>query len=361
MNNLIEVCSNFDLPGEITDIKPFGSGLINSTFSVSFFNSKTEFVLQKINHQIFKDVDLLQNNIKRVTDHIRLKLTEDGESDINRKTLTIIPAKDGKLFYFDGENYWRLTLKIADSVTYDMVNSQYAYYAGVAFGKFQSMLSDIPGEPLGETIPDFHNMEFRLKQFRDAVKNNNANRIATVIDLVDEVECRLYEMCKCERLFRENKLPKRINHCDTKVNNILFDNEGNVLCVIDLDTAMSGFVTSDFGDFMRTAANTGKEDDTDLSKVSFDMEIFRSYSRGYLESAKSFLTPLEIELLPFGAKLLTYMQFVRFLTDYINGDTYYKTDYELHNLIRSKAQLKLLEDIEKKQDDMQSIIAILNK
>ena len=155
MYNLIEVCSNFDISGEIIDIKPFGNGLINSTFSVCSLNSKSEYILQKINHQIFKDVDLLQDNIKRITDHIRLKLTEDGETDIYRKTLTIIPAKDGKLYYFDGESYWRLTLKIADSVTCDIVNSQYAYYAVLAFGKFQSMISDIRGETLDETIPDF--------------------------------------------------------------------------------------------------------------------------------------------------------------------------------------------------------------
>lgn len=359
MNNLADVCSNFDISGKIIDIKPFGNGLINSTFSVCILNSKSDFILQKINHQIFKDIDLLQDNIKRITDHIRLKLTQEGETDIYRKTLTLIPTKDGKLYYFDGESYWRLTLKIEDSVTCDIVNSQYAYYAGVSFGKFQAMLSDIPGEPLGETIPNFHNMEYRLTQFREAVKSNAANRLATVIGLVQEVEYRAYEMCKCERLFREGKLPKRINHCDTKVNNLLFDNEGNVLCVIDLDTAMSGFVTSDFGDFMRTAANTGKEDDADLSKVSFDLDIFKSYSRGYLESAKSFLTPLEIELLPFGAKLLTYMQFVRFLTDYLNGDTYYKIDYESHNLIRSVAQLKLLQSIENKYDELNSFIKAL--
>ena len=299
---------------------------------------------------------MLQDNIKRITDHIRIKLTENGETEIDRKTLTLIPAKDGKLFYFDGESYWRLTLKIADSVTCDIVNSRYAYFAGVAFGKFQSMLADIPGKPLGETIPNFHNMEYRLIQFRNAVKSNIANRLPTVLELVKEVELREHEMCKCERLFREGKLPKRINHCDTKVNNILFDKEGNVLCVIDLDTAMSGFVTSDFGDFMRTAANSGKEDDTDLTKVSFQMEIFEPYTCGYLESAKSFLTSLEIELLPFGAKLLTYMQFVRFLTDYLNGDTYYKIDYESHNLIRSEAQLKLLQSIEANYDKMKQFI-----
>jgi len=178
-----------------------------------------------------------------------------------------------------------------------------------------------------------------------------------VKDLVDEVEKRADEMCQCERLYREGKLPKRINHCDTKVNNMLFDKDGKVLCVIDLDTAMPGFVMSDFGDFMRTAGNTGKEDDQNLDNVSFNMEIFKSYTKGYLESAKDFLSPIEIELLPFGAKLLTYMQLSRFLADYLNGDTYYKINGPLHNLQRSKAQFKLLQSIEANYPEMQKFIA----
>ena len=264
---------------------------------------------------------------------------------------------DEKLHYFDGENYWRMTLMISDSKTFDAITPEYAYFAGKAFGNFQSMLSDIPGEPLGETIPNFHNMEFRLEQFREAVKINAAGRLIEVEGMVSEIEKRADKMCQCERLFREGKLPKRINHCDTKVNNILFDVEGKVLCVIDLDTSMPGFVMSDFGDFMRTAGNKGKEDETDLNKVSFNMEIFKSYSKGYLESARSFLTAIEIQLLPFGAKLLTYMQITRFLADYLNGDTYYKISNTLHNLQRTKAQFKLLQSMEIHYADMQSFIS----
>jgi len=177
-----------------------------------------------------------------------------------------------------------------------------------------------------------------------------------VTEMVVEIEKRAEEMRQCERLFREGKLLKLINHCDTKVNNMLFDTNGKVLCVIDLDTAMPGFVMSDFGDFMRTAGNTGKEDDTNLDNVSFNMEIFRAYTRGYLESAKIFLTPLEISLLPFGAKLMTYMQLTRFLADYLNSDTYYKINSPLHNLQRSKAQFKLLQSIEANYQEMQRFI-----
>lgn len=356
MDPLFSLIKNFSLTGEVQDISLFGEGMINSTYRVKLKDQTTEYVLQKINHNIFKDVEMLQNNIKRITDHIRFKLEENGETDIDRKTLTTIPSTDGKLYYFDGESYWRMTILIPESKTYEAVTPEYAYYAGQAFGKFQAMLADIPGEPLGETIPNFHNMEFRLQQFRDAVKANAAKRLDEVQYLVDEVENRAEEMCLCERLYREGKLPKRINHCDTKVNNMLFDNEGRVLCVIDLDTAMPGFVMSDFGDFMRTAGNTGKEDDTNLEQVNFNMEIFKSYTEGYLQSAKNFLTPIEIELLPFGARLLTYMQLSRFLADYLNGDTYYKINNPMHNLERSKAQFKLLQSIEHNYQEMQDFI-----
>jgi len=356
MNELQAITGNFQIRGIANNITPFGEGMINSTYQVTLKDKNTQYVLQKINHHIFQDVELLQSNIKRITDHIRHKLVESGETDIERKALTIIPTVDGKLYYFDGENYWRMMILIPDSETFEAVTPEYAYHAGKAFGNFQFMLADLTGEPLGETIPNFHNMEFRLMQFREAVSSNAVGRLSEVSDLVDEIEQRADEMCQCERLYREGKLPKRINHCDTKVNNILFDKNGKVICVIDLDTAMPGFVMSDFGDFMRTAGNTGKEDDMDLNNVSFNMEIFKSYTTGYLESARAFLTPIEIELLPFGAKLLTYMQLTRFLADYLNGDTYYKINNPLHNLQRSKVQFKLLQSIEANYQEMQRFI-----
>ena len=214
------------------------------------------------------------------------------------------------------------------------------------------MLSDLPADALGETIPNFHNMEFRLKQFRDAVEANAAGRLEEVKDLVAEIEKRAKDMCIQEELYREGKLKKRTNHCDTKVNNIMFDEEGKVLCVIDLDTVMPGFVLSDIGDFIRTGANTGAEDDENLDNVEVNLEIFEAYTRGYMETAKAFLTPQEIKLLPYGGRLLTYMQTVRFLTDYINGDTYYKIHSPKHNLIRTKAQFKLLLSLEAHAPEM---------
>ena len=220
------------------------------------------------------------------------------------------------------------------------------------------MLADVP-EEIGEIIPKFHNMEFRLQQLREAVAANPSGRLEKVQDIVDAIEKDAEQMCCAEQLYREGKLPKRICHCDTKVSNMLFDEDGNVLCVIDLDTVMPSFIFSDFGDFLRTAANTGKEDDPDLDKVTFNMEIFKAFTKGYIESARSFLTPIEIEYLPYAATLFPYMQAVRFLADYINGDTYYQTQYKEHNLVRTKAQYKLYTAAKAAVPEMQAYIQSL--
>ena len=220
------------------------------------------------------------------------------------------------------------------------------------------MLADLP-EKLGETIPDFHNMEFRMKQLREAVAADKAGRMEKVGGLVADIEKDADEMCCAERLYREGKLPKRICHCDTKVSNMLFDDKGNVLCVIDLDTVMPSFVFSDFGDFLRSAANTAQEDEPDLTKVNFNIEVFKPFAKGYIESAKSFLTPQEIELLPYAVTLFPYMQAVRFLADYINGDTYYQIKYPEHNYVRTLAQYKLYQEAKKAVPEMKAYIASL--
>lgn len=350
---LKDIVLQFAIPEEIQEIVPLGTGLINDTYKVKTLPAEApDYVLQRINHYVFRDVALMQDNIRRVTEHIRRKLEARGEGDLERKTLTLIPARDGKLFYFDGENYWRVTVFIKDSQTFEQVTPELARQTGVAFGDFQYMLSDLPGAPLGESIPNFHNMPFRLEELREAIAKNAAGRLAKVQPIVDELLARAEDMCKAERLHREGRLPKRIAHCDTKVNNMLFDKGGKFLCVIDLDTTMPGYVLSDFGDFIRTAANTGAEDDEDLSRVGVNMDIFREFAAGYLQSARAFLTPLEIELLPYGAQLLTYMQTVRFLTDYINGDVYYKTKHAEHNYQRTLAQLTLLHSIDSHLEEM---------
>ena len=350
---LEQIVSRFALEGRVTDIRPLGNGLINDTFRV-VTDGPDDFVLQRINQGIFRDVDLLQHNIDCVTRHIRRKLEMAGERDIDRKVLRFLPEKTtGKSYWTDGKEWWRVSVFIRDAITYEAVTPEYAGYAGVAFGRFEAMLADIPDQ-LGETIPDFHNMELRARQLRDAVAADAAGRMADpeVRALVDQMFACEAEMCKAERMHREGVLPKRICHCDTKVNNMLFDRDGQILCVIDLDTVMPSFVFSDFGDFLRTAANTGAEDDPDLDKVNFNMEIFRAFAKGYLSTAGAFLTPLERENLPFAAMLSPYMQAVRFLTDHINGDTYYKIKYPGHNLVRTRAQWKLFLSASEKREEM---------
>lgn len=352
----LQILKQFLKDDKIVSVEAFGNGHINDTLKASEAGGEAKYILQRINHHIFTDVDMLQQNIHIVTSHIRNKLKARGEKDIDRKVLTFLPAADGKYYYSDGENYWRLCLFIPRSRSYETITPQLSYQAGKEFGNFQSMLSDIPENTLGETIPNFHNMEFRLRQFREALENNAAKRAAEVAELTEEIEKRAGAMCIQEDLYRAGKLKKRINHCDTKVNNILFDEDGKTLCVIDLDTVMPGFVLSDIGDFIRTGANTGAEDDENLDRVSVNMDIFKAYTQGYLEAAGSFLTPLEISLLPYGGRLLTYMQTVRFLTDYLNGDTYYKIHHPGHNLQRTKAQFRLLRSLEAHAAEMDEFI-----
>ena len=326
------IAGQFAIEGNILDIKPLGSGLINDTFRV-YTDGADDYVLQRINNAIFKDVELLQHNIDCATAHIRKK---------GGMTLTFLPCKaTGKSYWTDGETYWRVSVFIKDSYTYDTVNPEYSYYAGKAFGEFEAMLSDIP-DTLGETIPDFHNMELRARQLHEAVAADRAGRLAEpeVQAILADLQPFEEEMCKAERLYREGVLPKRICHCDTKVNNMMFDAAGNILCVIDLDTLMPSFVFSDFGDFLRTAANTVAEDDPAIDKVDFKMDIFEAFAKGYLEGA-TFLTPVEKENLPYAACLFPYMQAVRFFADYINGDTYYKIKYPEHNLVRTRNQVAL--------------------
>ena len=339
------ILGQFEISGSVKEVKPLGNGLINDTYRVVTDGDAPDYVLQRINNAIFQDVDLLQHNIEVVTAHIRSKLEACNTTDINRRVLQFVKARDGKTYYRDeADRYWRVMVYIPDSVTREAVTPESAYDCGKAFGNFEKMLVDVP-EPLGETIPDFHNMELRMSQLREAIKNDAAGRLDEVRDIVDELERDAEEMCQAERLYREGKLPKRICHCDTKVNNMLFDQQGQVLCVIDLDTVMPSFIFSDYGDFLRTGANFTAEDDPDLSRVGFNEEIFKAFTTGYLESARDFLTPIEIEMLPYAVALFPFMQCVRFLADYINGDTYYKIKYPTHNLDRARNQQALYHDV----------------
>ena len=342
-NSLITIASRFVNPSEIAAIQPLGNGLINDTYKIMVKGQEQpKYVLQHINDKVFTDVEMLQRNIEIVTSHIRRKYEAAEMPDIDRRVLHFLKADTGKPYVKVGEEYWRVMDFIADSVTQEAVTPQSAYDAGLSFGDFESLLADLK-EPIGEIIPNFHNIEFRLQQLDEAIAADPVGRMKDheVQDYVKCIKDKAFEMCLGERLFREGKLPKRICHCDTKVNNMLFDKRGNVLCIIDLDTVMPSFVFSDFGDFLRSAANTGAEDDPDLGNIHFNTEIYNAFLEGYLEGTKAFLTPLERELLPYAAQLFPYMQAVRFFADYINGDTYYKVKYPEHNMVRTRAQWKL--------------------
>lgn len=353
--DLQHIANQFEIEGNVTEVKPLGNGLINTTYKVVTDGNTPDYVMQHINTDIFPDVDMLMNNIVAVTGHIRKKLEAKHTADIDRKVLKFVPCKDGKYYYNHDGKIWRIMVFIPDTVSKSGVTPESSYIVGETFGDFQAMLADIP-EKLGETIKDFHNIEFRLQQFHDAVKADKVGRLAGVKDIVEEIEKRADSMCRSEQLFREGKLPKRICHCDTKVDNILFDKDDNVLCVIDLDTIMPSFIFSDYGDFLRSAANTMPEDSPEYDKIDFRMDIFKSFTEGYLKTARAFLTPIEIENLPYAATLFPYMQLVRFFADYLDGDNYFKTQYPEHNLVRSKNQLTLLKRAEEKIADMQAFI-----
>ena len=353
-----DILSHFVLKGTVDTIEPLGNGLINDTFRVTTAeHDQPDYVLQRINHAIFTDVDLLQHNIEAVTRHLRQKLEADAADDIDRRVLRFVETPSGKTYYHDGSNYWRVSVFIADTVTVNEVTPASSYDAGRAFGRFEQQLTDLP-EELGETIPDFHNMELRIRQLRDAVSRDAAGRLSSVAEELELIWRYADDMCLAEQLHREGLLPKRICHCDTKVNNMLFDQQGHVLCVIDLDTVMPAYVFSDYGDFLRTAANSVAEDSPELEKVSFRWDIFEAFTRGYLESA-TFLTHVERDNLPFAVALFPMMQAMRFLADYLNGDTYYKTLYADHNLVRTRNQLRYFQCVEERMADMQKLIRSL--
>ncbi len=346
-SDLTRVVAHFAIDGTATGVTPLGKGLINKTYKVATAPpSAPDYVLQRINTSVFGDVELLQRNIETVTAHIRAKLLAAGVADIDRRVLRFVPSDSGRTWWRDAAGeYWRLMVFIPDAHTYDLVNPEYSRCAGQAFGEFESMLADLD-TPLGETIPHFHDMPFRLRQLNDATHADAADRLHEVQDIVGEIHRRAAYMCRAEELHRQGLLPKRICHCDTKVNNMMFDAQGEVLCIIDLDTVMPSFIFSDYGDFLRTAANATTEDDADLSHVRFRHDIYRAFTEGYLHGAAAFITPLEREMLPYAVALFPYMQCVRFLTDYLNGDTYYRTLYPTHNLVRTRNQLRLLTCVE---------------
>jgi Ser/Thr protein kinase RdoA (MazF antagonist) len=354
------IFSRFRAEGSFLEGKSFGPGHIHDTYRIiTEERACDDYILQRLNSNVFRDIPSLQENMERVTAHLKRKISAIEGSDSKRECLSLVPDREtGKSYITDDEGrYWRMFVFIPDHRSYERVDSRHkAFEGGRITGRFQALLADLPGEPLHETIPDFHNIARRLETFHGVISRDPAGRAASVREEINEITSREEEMKTILRLGAEGRIPLRITHNDTKFNNILFDRNDRALLLIDLDTVMPGYVHYDFGDAIRTATNRAEEDAADLSSVSMDIEIYRSYAEGFLSETMNTLNPTEIEYLPFAPKLLTYIMATRFLTDYIDGDHYYKIKYPLHNLQRVKVQLTLLRDMEAQYDNMVQII-----
>ena len=346
------IASQFEIEGEIASIKALGEGFINDTYIVTTVGDAPDYILQRKNHVVFPDVPGMMANIKAVTDHIKSKV-----ADPMRETLTIVPARDGKLYIKDGENYWAVCLYIPNTVTYDRADSSaLAYQGGVGIGRFQALLADFT-QPLNETIKGFHNIRWRFEQWDATLAADPVGRAKEVSEEIGWIESRREEMLAFWAKVESGEIPTRVTHNDTKISNILFDaTSGDVLCAIDLDTVMSSTSLNDFGDAIRSYTNTGAEDDKCLDNVEMSIEMFAAYAEGYLSAQRATLTPIEREWLAFSARYITFEQVLRFLMDYIDGDNYYKTAYAEHNLVRTRAQYKLLQSMERQYEQMRAII-----
>ncbi|WP_273372735.1 phosphotransferase enzyme family protein [Alistipes megaguti] len=353
---LQDIASHFALQGTIDSIDSLGDGFINDTFLIRTAGNAPDYILQRKNKSIFPDVPGMMENIRKVTEHIRRRVIAEG-GDPMREAMTVVPTRDGKLYYVDPEGeYWAVTVYIADTVAYNKADSpELARKGGEGIGKFQAQLADFT-EPLVETIPGFHNIRYRFVQWDEALKRNAAGRVKDLATEIGWIESRRAEMLDFWKLVEDGTIPTRVTHNDTKINNILFDKQGRVLCAIDLDTVMNSTSLNDFGDAIRSYTNTGDEDDRDLSRVGMSIEMFRAYTEGYLSQRARQLTQSEIDHLAFSARYITYEQVLRFLMDYIDGDLYYKIKYPEHNLVRTHAQYKLLQSMEEQYTEMCRIV-----
>lgn len=351
--HLYDIAREFQFDAEVVSIDTLGQGFINDTYIVT--TQKSRYILQRKNHNIFPDVPAMMDNIQRVTTHLKAKVRAAG-GDPEREVLTVIPTHDGTLYHRDGEEFWAASLYIEGSVTHEVANTpRLAFMGGRGIGRFQAMLADF-NEPLAEVIKGFHNIRWRFEQWDKSLAADRADRKASVAREIEWIESRRERMMAFWELVERGELPMRVTHNDTKLSNILFDSNDEVLCVIDLDTVMRSTSLNDFGDAIRSYTNTGAEDDTDLGRVSMNIDTFRHYAEGYLSERSATMTDSEREWLAFSALYITYEQVLRFLMDYIDGDTYYKIAYSDHNLVRTRAQHKLLESMEQQYEQMQAII-----
>ena len=354
MTDLSAIASAFQIPGEFVSATPTGSGHINDSYRATFTSGN--YLLQRVNHQIFTNPAALMQNIQRVTQHLAAKLS--NQPDAHRRTLTVIPTRDSQLFHADLQgDYWRAYPFIPNTRSYDIVQSPaQAYAAAKAFGNFQHLLADLPAPRLHDTIPDFHHTPKRFEQLQTAIAADTANRAQLARPEIDFALSR----AALTSFLLDAQLPERVTHNDTKINNVLFDDRtGEALCVIDLDTVMPGLAPYDFGDMVRTATSPAAEDERDLSRVTMQFPMFEALARGYLASAADLLTPAERNHLVAAGKLITFEQGLRFLADYLAGDAYYKTHRPNHNLDRCRTQFKLVASIEQQEEAMQRLVKSL--
>jgi heme oxygenase len=356
-----EIVKHFRFEGDCLKVNLWKFGHINDTYVALFRKGDGavhRYILQRINHNVFKHPEELMQNVEKVTTHLRKKIIAVGGNP-ERETLNLIPTVGEECFYRtpDG-NYWRAYAFIEGAQTYEVVeNLDHVYNASKAFGKFQRLLSDFPAGQLHETIPNFHHTGKRFEAFVEAVERDVKNRAQSVKAEIEFVKRRAEDTSVLVDLLERGELPERVTHNDTKFNNVMIDEKtGEGVCVIDLDTVMPGLSLYDFGDSIRSGANPAAEDERDLSKVCIDLEIFDCFAHGYLDAARDFLTPTEVDYMPFSAKLMTFECGMRFLTDHLDGDVYFRIHRENHNLDRCRTQFKMVEDMEAKFDQMVRIV-----
>ena len=355
--DLVKIAAKFKLEGTVGRVEPMGEGFINDTFIIHTIGDHTpDYLLQRKNKRIFTNVPAMMENIEKVCAHIKQKVVEKG-GDPMREAMTVVRAIDGNLYFQDEEGeFWAVCVFIGDTIAYNSAKTpELAYQGGKGIGLFQSMVSDL-NEPLTDILPGFHNIRYRFNQWDAVLAKDPVGRKAKLAKEIGWIESRRDEMLDFWKLVESGEIPTRVTHNDTKINNILFDLNGDVLCVIDLDTVLNSTCLNDFGDAMRSYTNIGAEDDENLDAVSCDISIFEGFTKGYLSQAKSFLTEKELEYLAFSAKYITYEQVLRFLMDYIDGDNYYKIKSTEHNYQRTVAQYKLLTSMEEQYDEMCRIV-----
>ncbi|MBB6274365.1 thiamine kinase-like enzyme [Pedobacter cryoconitis] len=359
IKNLFEITSQFKCHVDISSLKPYGTGHINDTYRLkNLAGDEHDYLLQKINQHVFKDIPRMTENICRVIAHLKKKMVMSGKGDPEKEVMTMVATKSGPYFYQDSHGeYWRMCHFLKHTKTYDVVETEkQAYEGGKAFGKFQAMLCDLSPDLMYEVIPDFHDIEKRLGQLAQAIHTDSYHRVQEAWPEIKTIQDNIQAMLFFQEDEQRLTLPIRVTHNDTKFNNVLLNLKGKAQCIIDLDTVMADYIAYDFGDAIRTIINTGAEDEKELSDIRLNLPLFNAYTKGYMQEAGQFLDEWELRSLIKGVLLLPYMQAVRFLTDYLNGDTYYKIESAQHNLQRTRAQLQLLKELLSHAQEMEKTI-----